>query len=72
MILLTKLNRNKVTINALYIERIEETPDTYITLTSGRTLHVLESAAEVSKKVTEFYQELTLLHILPKTNRTDG
>lgn len=61
MIEVTKLNRTSLTINALFIERIEETPDTYITFTTGKTLHVLESKQQVVNKVTAYYQQIGLV-----------
>ncbi|PJK17046.1 hypothetical protein CQS04_07780 [Chryseomicrobium excrementi] len=60
MIEVTKLNRTPLTINALLIERIEETPDTYITLTTGKTLHVLESRDNLVEKITTYYQQIGL------------
>ena len=60
MIEVTKLNQTPITINALYIERIEETPDTYITFTTGKTLHVRESKQQVVEKVTAFYKQIGL------------
>jgi len=60
MIEVTKLNRTPLTINALFIERVEETPDTYITFTSGKTLHVLESRKQVVDSITQYYQKVGL------------
>ena len=42
MIAVTRLNGSKFYINALLIETIEETPDTFITLTTGKKTLVLE------------------------------
>jgi len=71
MIQLTRLNQSKITLNAIFIERIESTPDTVITLLSGKKLHVLESVDEVTKKVTEYYQSIQILGIVGKT-KIDG
>lgn len=60
MIEVTKLNRTPLTINALLIERVEETPDTYITFTTGKTLHVLETRDQVVEKITAYYQQIGL------------
>jgi len=60
MIELTKLNKQKITINAIYIERVEPTPDTLITLTNGKKIIVLETVQEVSDKVTAFYKKIRL------------
>ncbi|MBM7705972.1 flagellar FlbD family protein [Chryseomicrobium aureum] len=68
MIEVTKLNRTPLTINALLIERIEETPDTYITFTTGKTLHVLESKQDVVNRVTAFYQQIGLFSAQHKSS----
>ena len=47
MIDVTKLNGQKVTVNATLIETVEETPDTIICLTTGRKIIVKESRQEV-------------------------
>ncbi len=41
-------------INAELIETVEETPDTVITLTTGKKLVVRERAAEVIRRVIEY------------------
>ncbi|GGI14212.1 MULTISPECIES: flagellar FlbD family protein [Gottfriedia] len=61
MISLTKLNGNKFTLNAIYIEEIQSFPDTTITLTNGHKFFVKEPEAEVIKLVTAFYQTINLL-----------
>lgn len=61
MIQLTKLNQTAFTLNAIYIERVESTPDTVVTLLSGKKVHVLETVEEVTNKVTTFYQKINLL-----------
>ncbi|MCZ8536905.1 flagellar FlbD family protein [Paenisporosarcina sp. NPDC076898] len=68
MIQLTKLNRTPLTLNALYIERIESIPDTVVTLGSGKKVHVLETVEEVTDKVTAYYQKINLLPSLQKPN----
>ncbi|MCD8510263.1 MAG: flagellar FlbD family protein [Bacillus sp. (in: Bacteria)] len=68
MILLTKLNQSPITINAIYIERLEATPDTVVTLLSGKKVHVLESVEEVTDKVTDFYRRINLLSSLQNPN----
>lgn len=68
MILLSKLNQSPITINAIYIERLEATPDTVVTLLSGKKVHVLESVEEVTNKVTDFYQKINLLSSLQNPN----
>jgi len=68
MIRLTRFNQSSITLNAIYIERIESTPDTVITLLSGKKVHVLETAEEVTHKVTVFYQKINLLSSLQEPN----
>lgn len=52
MIELTKLNENKFILNAGLIETIEETPDTVITLVSGKKIIVKEvDKGEKSSKI---------------------
>jgi len=43
MIQVTRLNGTKFHLNALLIETVEETPDTIITLTTGRKFIVIEN-----------------------------
>ncbi len=47
MIKVTKLNGNELVVNADLIEFIERTPDTLISLTTGRKIMVLEQLDEV-------------------------
>lgn len=55
-------------MNAIYIERAESTPDTIITLVSGKKVHVLETVEEVTDKVTAYYQRINLLPSLQNPN----
>lgn len=54
MIELTKFNDSKITVNAEIIESIEETPDTVITLTTGKKLIVKESRQDVVERVISY------------------
>ncbi len=58
MIELTKLNEIKFTVNAEVIEMIEETPDTVLTLTTGKKIIVKESRQEVSNLVKLYKYEI--------------
>jgi flagellar protein FlbD len=60
MIPLTKLNRETMMLNAIYIETIESTPDTMILLTNGKRYVVMESIDEVKQLVTEFYRNINV------------
>ena len=54
MIEITKLNGQKVLINPSLIEMVEETPDTVISLTTGRNIIVKESRQEVKNLVLSY------------------
>ena len=58
MITLTRLNGSQVTINALLIERLESTPDTVVTLTTGHKVVVKESVEEVTRLAIEYLKML--------------
>lgn len=51
MIEITKLNGSKMLVNTSLIETVEETPDTVISLTSGKKIIVKESRQEVKNLV---------------------
>jgi flagellar protein FlbD len=69
MIKLTKLNREHITLNAIFIERVESTPDTVITLINGKKIIVLESEEEVSNQVAIFYKKISLIHAMVEEQR---
>ena len=54
MIELTKLNEIKFSVHAEIIEFVEETPDTVITLTTGKKILVKESRQEVTDLVIAY------------------
>ena len=58
MINVTKMNNMNITINSDLIETIEETPDTVITLTTGKKLLVKESRQEIVNLVKLYKKEL--------------
>ncbi len=58
MIEVTRLNDKKLIINAELIEKVEETPDTIITLTSGSKIVVKESRQEVKNLVILYKKEI--------------
>jgi len=54
MILVTRLNKaSQFYINENMIEFIEETPDTIVTLNTGKKVTVSESAIEIVEKIRE-------------------
>ncbi len=58
MIEVTRLNDKKLFINAELIEKVEESPDTIITLTSGNKLIVKESGQEIKNLVILYKKEI--------------
>jgi len=54
MILVTRLNKaSQFYVNENMIEFLEETPDTIITLNTGKKVNVSESAIEIVEKIRE-------------------
>jgi flagellar protein FlbD len=58
MIEVTRLNNTKIIINAELIEKVEESPDTVITLTSGNKIIVKESRQEIKNLVVLYKKEV--------------
>ena len=54
MIDLTGVNNKEFILNADHIEKIEEVPETLITLTNGKKYIVLESVDEVKDAVLRY------------------
>ena len=57
MIEVTKMNGQKILINPHLIELVEDTPDTVLTLTTGRKIIVKESRQEIKNLVKLYRQE---------------
>ncbi|KEI10647.1 flagellar FlbD family protein [Clostridium botulinum C] len=58
MIRLKALNKKEFYLNEDNIEKIEEVPETLITLTNGKKYIVLEPTHEVINKVIEFKKKI--------------
>ena len=58
MIEINKLNGNKTLINPDLIETVESTPDTVISLTTGRKIIIKESRQELNNLVKSYRKEL--------------
>ena len=58
MITLTRFNHSEIIVNADLIEFIERTPDTMVTLLTGRKVLVLEAADEVRRRVIAYRAEV--------------
>ena len=61
MIDVTKMNGMNITINSYLIETVEDTPDTVITLTTGRKIIVKESRQTIKNLVKSFKRECTFM-----------
>ena len=59
MISITKLNEQGMIINCDLIELIESTPDTTITMTTGRKIIIKESVDTVLDKITNYKKRLS-------------
>lgn len=63
MIDVTRMNGSLLTINNHLIEMVEETPDTVITLTTGKKIIVKESRQEVKNLVKSYRSECNSFRI---------
>lgn len=58
MIELTKLNGAKILVNDQLIEVVEETPDTVISLVTGKKIIVKESRQDVKNLVKSYRKDI--------------
>lgn len=58
MIEVTKINNEKILLNAELIETVESTPDTVITLTTGRKIIVKESRQDLKNLVKSYRKDI--------------
>jgi flagellar protein FlbD len=65
MIQLQRLNKEIFVLNADYIETLESTPDTVVTLHNGKKLMVKNSVEDIIKQVIEYkklyHQSISIL-----------
>jgi len=59
LIKLTGINNKEFILNADVIERIDEMPQSVITLTNTRKYIVIETADEIVEKVIEFRRKIS-------------
>ena len=71
MIEVTKLNGEKITVNADLIETIDEIPDTVINLTTGKKIFVKESRQKVKNLVKLYRIELLNQTIVENESEVD-
>ena len=57
------MNQQKFILNADHIEKIEEMPETIITLTNGKKYIVLESIDEVKNEVIQYKNKIFTYNI---------
>ena len=58
MIEVTRLNGQKLLINPHLLELVEETPDTVLTLTTGRKIIVKESRQDIKNLVKSYRKDI--------------
>ncbi len=71
MIKVTRLNKTSFVVNTDLIEFIEETPNTVITLTTGKKIIVAESIDELVEKIVEYKKKLSVLPSFDKIYRDE-
>lgn len=65
MISVTRLDGREIIVNAYLIELIEPTPDTVLSLTTGRKVIVRETVEEVVERAKVFFGEMGTLRFVP-------
>ncbi|MEE9442139.1 MAG: flagellar FlbD family protein [candidate division Zixibacteria bacterium] len=72
MITVTRLNGEELVINSDLIEFIEATPDTIVSLVTGKKIMIQESAEIVVEKVAEFKRLSSGINISEKAPNLEG
>lgn len=72
MISVTRLNGTQIWLNALLIESVEESPDTYITLVTGKKIIVLEKSSEVIRLMKDYLSSIGVQGATIKFQQTEG
>ena len=67
MIFLTRTNGTKFYINPELIQTVEATPDTIITLISGKKLIVKDSPQEIAERFIEYRRKTLAPYILQES-----
>lgn len=65
MIRVTRINDAELVINADLIEFVEATPDTMISLTTGKKIMVKETVDEIIDRVAQFKQRSAARSLMP-------
>ena len=58
LIEVTRINGTKILINPHLLELVEETPDTVLTLTTGRKIIVKESRQDIKNLVKSYRKDI--------------
>jgi flagellar protein FlbD len=61
MIIVTRLNDTKLYVNPHLIEFMEETPDTVVTLTSGKKIVVKEKALNIIDEIIKYRKKINVI-----------
>jgi len=64
LILVTRLNGSRFHVNALLIETVEQTPDTLITLTTGKKYIVTEHSSDVIRSIRQYLRSIGMMAAL--------
>ncbi|TJY43182.1 flagellar protein D [Cohnella pontilimi] len=74
MISVTRLNGTRFHVNALLIETVEETPDTLITLTTGKKFIVTENSSDVIRSIRHYLRSIGLMSAMngPAGTQSEG
>lgn len=62
MIMLTKLNDNKIVLNCAQIESVELIPESKVIMMNGKFFIVKESAEEIIEKTVEYNEKIHSFH----------
>ncbi len=69
MIELTGMNNRTFVLNAEHVEKIEQVPESLITLSNGKKYIVMESVDEIIGKIKEYKSDIITLGIQGGVNR---
>ena len=71
MIEATRLNGSTIVVNADLIEMVESTPDTLVSLTTGRKIMVKESIDEIVRRTLEYRSKVRVYPVPTGAEETD-
>lgn len=64
MIVVTRLDKRVIVVNAELIKTIEATPDTLITLLNGDTMMVRETVDDIVQRAIEYARQIRGLQVV--------